>query len=160
METEPPQRTSLSSVQQHQPQQQNYYGGNVNAISTSSSGYEMSERPPKQNRMRSVSVVAYHSTAPMNGRSINNNNNNRALMEMGVPGGRKPSSAGGRRISLPNNLRRLPMRKKSTGGGKFKSMFQQPAIDPWDEIFMIYVSLAKCVVSCCVSIMVFIDRTK
>ena len=113
---------------------------------------EMTQRPHNntQHRMRSVSVVAYPTTTNnnnnnnnMNNRYNGMNNHHRALeISSGFGGGgRKSSTAGGRRISLPNNLRKLPLRKKSSSGSKFKSMFQsEPTIDPWDEIFMIYVS--------------------
>lgn len=109
-------------------------------------GIEMTQRPNNniQHRMRSVSVVAFPTTSNsnynMNSRNINNINHHRALeISSGFGGGsgRKSSSIGGRRISLPNNLRKLPLRKKSSAGSKFKF---EPTIDPWDEIFMIYVS--------------------
>ena len=111
---------------------------------------EMTQRPHNntQHRMRSVSVVAYPTTTNnnnnnnnMNNRYNGMNNHHRALeISSGFSGGgRKSSTAGGRRISLPNNLRKLPLRKKSSSGSKFKSIFE-PTIDPWDEIFMIYVS--------------------
>ena len=125
-------RTSLSSSTR--PQQPHY-------------DMEMTQRPNNntQHRMRSLSVVAYPTTTNnnMNNRYNGMNNHHRALeISSGFGGGgRKSSTAGGRRISLPNNLRKLPLRKKSSSGSKFKSMFQsEPTIDPWDEIFMIYVS--------------------
>ena len=87
---------------------------------------EMSERP----RMRSISVAAFPSAG--GGRSVQ-----RKYSEV-MTTGRKPSTAG-RKMSLPGNLRKLPLRKKSSN--KFKSIFEEQAVDPWDEIFMVYVSI-------------------
>jgi hypothetical protein len=93
---------------------------------TGAHAIEMSERP----RMRSISVAAF----PSNGgvRSAQ-----RKYSDVMGPG--RKQSMGGRRVSLPGNLRKLPMRKKSTS--KFKSIFEEQAVDPWDEIFMVYVSI-------------------
>ena len=91
-------------------------------------GLEMSERP----RVRSISVAAYPSSGVVNPKTGQRSQSD------SVP--TRKTSFVGRRVSLPNNFKKLPLRKKSSN--KFKSIYEnEPQIDPWDEIFMIYVSV-------------------
>ncbi|XP_066916164.1 voltage-dependent L-type calcium channel subunit beta-1-like isoform X5 [Clytia hemisphaerica] len=87
-------------------------------------GLEMSERP----RVRSISVAAYPSSGVVNSKTGQRSQTDAPT---------RKTSFVGRRVSLPNNFKKLPLRKKSSN--KFKSIYEnEPQIDPWDEIFMIY----------------------